>query len=371
MRDILLGITPRELDLAGCGESDDPVESLVGALGGVTTKESQFGTARVEVDGVAFDVARARRETYARPGALPTVTFTDSIEDDLPRRDFTINAMAVSLNGGSFGELLDPLGGRRDLEAGQLRVLHPRSFEDDPTRILRAVRYAGRLKFEIERETARLLAEGLRWLDSVSGDRIMGELERTAAEERLGAILALAERLCVLRAIHPALSAPVEFADSLRGDSPPSLPGLLAALSSAAGDPERDGLVGRLGLGPGHARAVRDVGKIGSRMDVLSGESLKSSEVYELLQDVDAGAVEGWMLAHSDSVVHRRLEDYLSRMRAARPMLDGRWLMALGVEEGPPVGEMLRALLMARLDGEVEFREDEERLVKRRLESRP
>ena len=114
-----------------------------------------------------------------------------------------------------------------------------------------------------------------------------------------------------------------------------------------------------------------DVGKIGSRISALSSESLKSSEVYELLQDVDAGAVEGWMLAHRDAVVRRRAEDYLSRMRAARPMLDGRWLMALGVEEGPPVGEMLRALLMARLDGEVSSREDEERFVKRRLESRP
>ncbi len=371
VRDLLLGITPRELDLAASGESDDPVESLVGALEGRTTMESQFGTARVEAHGVAFDVARARRETYARPGALPSVTFTDSIEDDLPRRDFTIHAMAVSLNRGSFGELLDPLGGRRDLEAAQVRVLHTRSFQDDPTRVLRAVRYAGRLGLEIERETAGLLAEGLRWLDSVSGDRIVGELGRTAAEERLGAILALAERLGVLRAIHPALSATDGLPDSLRGDSPPSLPGLLAALSSSARDPERDGLVGRLGLSPAQARAVRDVGKIRSRIAALSGESLKPSEVYGLLQDMDAGAVEGWMLAHRDAVVRRRLADYLARLRVTRPMLDGSRVMALGVEEGPPVGEMLRALLMARLDGEVSSREDEERFVRRRLESRP
>ena len=94
---------------------------------------------------------------------------------------------------------IDPLGGRRDLEAGRVRVLHPRSFEDDPTRILRAVRYAGRLGFEIEGETARLLAGSLRWLDSVSGDRIRRELERIAAEERLADILELAERFGILR----------------------------------------------------------------------------------------------------------------------------------------------------------------------------
>ncbi len=371
VRDLLLEVTPRELDLAISGEGENPIGSLVGALEGRATMESQFGTARVEADGVGFDVARARRETYARPGALPSVTFADSIGEDLTRRDFTIHAMAVSLNSGSFGELLDPLGGQRDLEAGQVRVLQARSFEDDPTRILRAVRYTGRLELAIEQETAGLLAEGLRWLDSVSGDRIVGELGRTAAEERLGVILGLAERLGVLRAIHPALSAPDGLADGLPGDSPPSLPGLLAALSSSAGDPERDGLVARLGLSAGNARAARDVGKIRSRIAALRGESLKSSEVYGLLQDVDAGAVEGWMLAHSDSVVRRRFADYLARMRVTRPMLDGRRVIALGVEEGPPVGEMLRALLMARLDGEVETREDEERFVRRRLESRP
>ena len=150
VRDLLLGRTPAELDLAASGEGDDPVGSLAGALGGVAMKGSQFGTAKVVVGEVEVDVARTRRETYIRPGALPTVTFTNSIEEDLPRRDFTIHAMAVSLNRGDFGAVLDPLDGRRDLEAGRVRVLHARSFEDDPTRILRAVRYAGRLGFEIE-----------------------------------------------------------------------------------------------------------------------------------------------------------------------------------------------------------------------------
>ena len=114
-----------------------------------------------------------------------------------------------------------------------MRVLHARSFEDDPTRILRAVRYAGRLGFEIERGTARLLAGNLRWLDSVTGDRIRRELERTATEERLGDILELAASLGVLKAIHPELSLPDGFADRLRKASPLSLPGLLAACRRA------------------------------------------------------------------------------------------------------------------------------------------
>ena len=371
VRDLLLGHTPAELDLAVSGEAGDPVGSLVRALGGTAISRSQFGTARVEAAGVGFDVARTRREMYARPGALPTVAFTDSIEEDLPRRDFSIHAMAVSLNRDNFGALLDPLGGRRDLEARQVRVLHPRSFEDDPTRILRAVRYAGRLGFAIKGETARLLAEGLRWLDAVSGDRIRRELERTVAEERLGDILELAENLGVLEAVHWALSLPEGLAARLREVSPPSLPGLLGALASDASDTARDGLAGRLGLTPGPARAVRDIGKVGSRLYRLSGGSLGASEVYRLLEDAHAGAVEGWVLAHEDAAVRGQLADYLHRMRCVTPMLDGGSLISLGFEEGPAVGEMLRALLMARLDGEVSSREDEERLVKRSLESLP
>ena len=371
VRDLLLGRTPAELDLAASGEVADPVGSLVESLGGAATSESQFGTAKVRVGGVEFDVARARRETYARPGALPTVTFTNSIEEDLPRRDFTIHAMAVSLNRGDVGKVLDPLGGQRDLAEGRVRVLHPRSFKDDPTRILRAVRYAGRLGFEIKGETARLLADGLRWLDSVSGDRIRRELERTAAEERLADVLELAESLGVLGAIHPALSLTAGLAVRLREASAPSLPGLLGALASNASDTTRNSLVRRLGLAPGAARAVRDIGKVGSRLDRLSGDSVRASEVYRLLEDVHAGAVEGWSLAHENAVVRRRLTDYLYRMRGVTPMLDGRSIIALGVEEGPAVGEMLRALLMARLDGSVSSSEDEERFVRRRLESRP
>ncbi len=371
VRDLLLGRTPTDLDLAVSGEGDDPVMSLIHALGGMVTAESQFGTARGEVEGVEFDVARTRRERYGRPGALPQVTFTDCIEEDLTRRDFTIHAIAASLNRGDAGAVLDPLGGRRDLAAGRVRVLHPLSFEDDPTRILRAVRYAGRLGFEIEGETARLLAESLRWLDSVSGDRIRSELERTAAEECLGDILELAARLGVLRAVHPALSLAAGLAARLREGPAPSFPGLIAALAASAGDTARDSLVRRLNLAHGHARAVRDVGKVRSRLAALRRDSASASETYGLLEDAHPGAVEAWGLVHEDDRVRCRLADYLHRMRGLRPILGGRGVMALGVGEGPAVGGMLRALLMARLDGEVSSRDDEERFVRLRLESRP
>ena len=141
-------------------------------------------------------------------------------------------------------------------------------------------------------------------------------------------------------------------------------------MASSAGGTARDGLALRLSLTPGPARAFGDIGKVASRLDRLSDETLKASEVYRLLEDVRPAAVEAWALAHEDAGVRGRLADYLFRMRGVTPMLDGREVMALGVEEGPAVGEMLRALLMARLDGEVSSRQDEEYFVRCSVQGR-
>ena len=133
--------------------------ALAGALGGVAESPSQFGTAKLRVGGVSLDLVMARRESYAAPGALPTVE-PGSLADDLARRDFSINAMAVSLSAESWGDLTDPFDGAGDLERRIIRVLHPGSFRDDATRLFRAARYAGRLGFGLEPETERLAREG-------------------------------------------------------------------------------------------------------------------------------------------------------------------------------------------------------------------
>ena len=138
--------------------------------------------------GVSLDLVMARRESYAAPGALPTVE-PGSLADDLARRDFSINAMAVSLSAESWGDLTDPFDGAGDLERRIIRVLHPSSFRDDATRLFRAARYAGRLGFGLEPETERLAREGAGFIDTISGDRVRRELERIFEEPRAADIL--------------------------------------------------------------------------------------------------------------------------------------------------------------------------------------
>ena len=139
VRDALLGQVPRELDLVVEGDAVPVARRAAERVGGALTVHERFGTATVLTDGFAFDLAGARRERYPRPGALPEVELGASIEEDLARRDFTVNAMAVPC---STATRTDWPGAREDLEAGVLRVLHDRSFVDDPTRMLRLVRYA-------------------------------------------------------------------------------------------------------------------------------------------------------------------------------------------------------------------------------------
>ena len=184
VRDALLGQAPADLDVAyapdasgqprrrGGFQTRPPVAAaLAQALGGQADPPTPFGTAKLRIGDVSLDLVMARRETYPSPGALPAVQ-PGALADDLARRDFSINAMAVSLSAGSWGRLADPFDGAGDLQRRTVRVLHPASFRDDPTRLFRAARYAGRLGFRLDPETERLARDGAACIDTVSGDRV-------------------------------------------------------------------------------------------------------------------------------------------------------------------------------------------------------
>jgi len=177
VRDLIVGQDSVDLDLAVEGDGVSAARELARRLDGEAAVHERFGTATVRAGELAVDLATARRESYPRPGVLPEVQ-PASIEEDLARRDFTVNAMAVALSEPGRGELRDPLGGFADLAVARIRVLHDRSFIDDPTRVLRAVRYEARLGFGLEHDTERLLREAAAAdaLSTISGPRVRDEL---------------------------------------------------------------------------------------------------------------------------------------------------------------------------------------------------
>src|SRR4030043_497632 len=204
VRDLFLGRANFDFDLVVEGDAINLARRLAKDSQAKLTVHSRFGTAKITYPGFSLDLATARNETYSQPGALPTVK-PGSLKDDLIRRDFSINAMALHLNPQRFGELIDMYHGKDDLNNRLIRILHSKSFVDDATRILRAIRYEQRLGFKLETETEKLLRRDVAMLNTISGDRIRHEMGLTLKEEEPEKVILRAEELGVLAKLHPLL----------------------------------------------------------------------------------------------------------------------------------------------------------------------
>jgi tRNA nucleotidyltransferase (CCA-adding enzyme) len=331
VRDLLLGEDRTDLDVAVDGE----IAPLAKALGGELVEHERFSTASVSAGELFVDIARTRQETYPAPGALPEVS-PAPLEQDLARRDFTINAMAVPLDGEP--ELIDPHGGLEDLRAGVLRILHPDSFVDDPTRALRAARYVARLGLALDPDTepALLLAD----LASVSEDRVTGELARIAAEERPSAALNLIAEWGVLDlGPGPRLSEAIEE--------------LFVRQREWAEFADRETAI-LLAVAPGdHPRKLR------GRAAKLARLSTGSPAQRWHLADGHPPPV----LALARAAGAEWIDDYVARLRHVELEIWGYDLLEAGVPEGPAIGRGLDAALNARLNQEVSTREEELRVA--------
>ena len=369
VRDVLADAPLTDVDIMASDNPERLIERIRGSGNAKVRKASAFGTWSLTVRGVEVDLSTARRETYEHPGALPKV-FPGTVEDDLSRRDFSINAMAISLGEDSWGNVLDPHGGAADLERGLIRVLHSRSFEDDATRILRAVRYSCRLEFRLEPRTETLLERGLSFLSTISPDRVRHEIERIFREQHAVDMIEMAGSLGVLAAIHLRLRADATALRAIESDPQNDARRaelLLGSMVQSVADHDVDPIIERLNLNTDWARLVRDVATVHTRLPELSDQKVTRSGVYQLLHCFHPNAVESCAMATSDEMAARWLRLYLDELRHVHPLLDGEDLMALGVPEGPEVGVLLTKLLDAKLDGLVESVEDEEELVCRAL----
>jgi tRNA nucleotidyltransferase (CCA-adding enzyme) len=356
VRDLLMGDQPSDLDLVVEGDAD----SLARRLGGEARFHDRFGTSTVTLEGFTYDIAQARAETYTQPGALPEVR-PAALAEDLLRRDFTVNAAAIELGGPRAGELRTAPGALEDLQARRLRVLHEQSFIDDPTRLLRLARYAARLRFSVEPHTwalaDRAVRDGALW--TVSGSRIGSELWLLARErDPIGAFARLDE-LEFDRAIHPAFGLreqdlaaralgllPADgaadvllLAVAFRGIAADELVVLLDALAFEAGD--RDQILTAATRAEAIARSLQSASSPSQIADAVAG----------------AGAIAVALAGALGPAEPARA--WLEELRRVRLEIDGSDLLAAGIPEGPPVGDGLRAALLAKLDGRASGRDAE------------
>ena len=360
VRDHLLSVPLQDLDICVVGDAPALAAELANATGGKLTVHQRFGTASVATSDCAVDLVTARRETYPRPGALPEVSASD-LNDDLARRDFTINAMAIPIAGAST-ELVDHHGGRADLSAGVIRILHRQSFRDDPTRILRAVRYAARFGFGMDVATQAALAEALAAgaLATLTADRVRHELERILEEANPLPALQYADFLGVLNAINSSLTAAhLRFLSA----APSSPLTWLAALIWPMSPRAATAFAARINAPANWARVIDDTTALVAQQRRLARPGLRPSEVCALLDGRSPDTITAAALMPSP-VVAERARRYLAEWWSVAPRLRGSDLLELGVPAGPAVGEALRALRQARLDGETNNVADEQRIAR-------
>jgi tRNA nucleotidyltransferase (CCA-adding enzyme) len=370
VRDVVLRRGQVDIDVVGEGSVVSLAEKVALVLGGRWVEHQAFGTVTVEGRDFRLDLAMARAEKYARPGALPKVR-PASIDEDLARRDFTINAMALALcgRGRERGQLLDPFDGMGDIAGGRLRVLHDRSFIDDATRILRAVRYETRFSFGIEEKTLALLKRDLAYLDTISGARVRHELLHLLAEDGPEKGFLRCQELGVLTAVHSALRFDDELAVAFRrarraGRAAPQPEVYLGLLGTRLSPADAEAVALRLALSKRQRQALEGAAALAQLLPWLSRADVRPSQVVERLEPFPLAAVEACALVAAQSRAKRMLGRYLAEWCYVKASLDGRALERLGVARGPAMSDVLRLLKAARVDGEASSREEEVELVR-------
>lgn len=376
VRDMLMARPNLDVDIVVEGDGLAFAEHVAQSKGWRIRVHKRFGTAVLVIDrGLHVDVTSARAEYYTRPGALPTVE-RSSLRQDLFRRDFSINAMAASITPDSFGQIADPFGGLADLERGVVRALHSLSFVEDPTRVLRAARFAVKFGFRIDASTEALLKQAvdMDMLSEVSGARLREEILDILDEKRVGDVLALLNQLGALRGLLP---------DGVFPDDVPAILAeaatayevlaersyqpvrrrvvLIAALVSPASRASAERWLRRMRFGkeyslPALALIERKAGAIRTLKD---RRPMRDSRVYAVLAPMPAEALICLWTVADDTVVRQRIERYLDVLSLVRPAVAGDDLVALGYKPSRAFSAILAQALADRLDGKAVGREAE------------
>ncbi|MBI1259112.1 MAG: CBS domain-containing protein [Chloroflexi bacterium] len=382
VRDLLLQRPNSDIDFVVEGDAIRFAEGLQARFGGQIHSYRPFGTATWIIGGAGIeqsglpdhvDFATARSEFYEHPTALPTV-YTSSIRRDLYRRDFTINTLAVQWSPAqASGRILDEYGGIADLRARLIRVLHSLSFVDDPTRILRAVRFEQRLGFQIEPRTAQLIDTALPMLRRVTGERLRNELTLLLGEANPADSFLLLRQRGILSAIHPAFVVPLDL--SARFERARILPWIRDAHDSIdlswcillADIPVADlpDLCTRLLFAKNLADAVLATARLVQNLGSLTDPDLPPSRIAARLDGLDSLALHAAFITLDNgfSIVRERIQRYANEWCAVRPVIDGHTLRARGLKPGPCYARILTRLRNARLDGEVTTDGEESRLL--------
>jgi len=376
VRDLAIGREPGDIDLSVVGNAGLLSNTLAERINAEPPAESQFQTFKIDTSTAlasvaSIDIVAARSETYSEPAALPDISMS-SIEDDLKRRDFTVNSMAISLSDSDWGNLVDPKNGFGDIMRRRIKVLHDASFVDDPTRIFRAIRYAVRLGFSIEARTAELISVSLANIDLLSGTRVRNEFELMLGEPTRIELIRMSEEIGLLGAISPGLRIGTKALQVLEsqtedGSVSTEIPDLIALLTFGLNEDEASQTVERFDGPTGWGAPIVGNARLAKHVAVLDQPDIQPSEVAEILRPIPLESIRAYIAAGPPLPRRDQLIKYIEKIRFVKPELTGDDLIAAGIPEGPAMGQLLDIVRRAKLDGQVGSKQEELDLAKGRL----
>jgi tRNA nucleotidyltransferase (CCA-adding enzyme) len=367
VRDLFLDTRDADIDITVEGDGMKFAKYLADNLGAAYKGFDRFKTGKVFMkDGMRIDVASARAELYPQPAALPEVEFTE-LDRDLYRRDFTINSMAMKVNHDEFGFFIDPFDGIGDLKRRVLKCIHKKSFIDDPTRIIRAVRFETRLGYKIEKRTMSLLKDAVSHnaFEPAPGERLLdellillGEKDPYKAVKRLETIGAL-QKICpgvrmapAARQIFRKLSAMRKYGAQME---------LLYFMAVVKGVSENNIrlICKRLKLSNEWRKLILQARHAETKLKRMSKKKMASSEIYDIMTGLNPEAMLYMMAITGDKHIIRNVMHYMNELMHAVIEINGNDLKAMGLNEGPAYSEILRKVTMAKLDGRVNGKKEE------------
>ena len=356
LRDILLNKRPKDIDLTLVNGDSNLVQNVSEYLGGKIIFKSQFFTYKLKVNNNIIDITEARKEVYSSPGSLPKIISKCSIDDDLYRRDFTINSMALSLNPASLGNIIDPFNGINDINNKNIRIIHDNSFSDDPTRILRAIRYSIRLNFNIDNQTLSKINEFKSNINSITGFRIKNELIKILREDSRSKILLYLDTLKILDIIQPNINLNTkineifdnfqvkdEYIDDLI---------LIGILIYNLNIQNIIYFAQKLYIDSIFIKTLRDTNEIKQLLQNVKLDKLKNSSIYKQLYKYKYEAIIINRYFSNENVC-QKIDLYLNKLKDTIPPLNGKEIIALGAKPGPIIKEIMDYLLHEKLDGNI------------------
>ena len=381
VRDILLGIENLDIDLVIEGDGISFAAQFAEEVGGKLRRHKEFGTAVLTLsDDFKLDIATSRREFYTQPAALPKVE-PASLREDISRRDFTVNTMAIDLNPANFGNLIDFFGGQADIKEKKVRVLHPQSFIEDPTRIFRAIRFEQRYGFTIEDKTRKLLEDALEnhLLQRLSGERIREELIQILEEDKPGKAIQRMQELGVLKTIHPKMELDEEKKEKLdhlvdifarfeiffEEKIKRWLIRLLLLLEDL-NESEVEEFCRRYRFNKEERTSIlkgrREAGGIVEKLK--ASQPLNPSFIYYLLWPLSQEVLLFAIVKTREKRVEKRIFHYLSKLKGTKIQVDGNDLKRMGYKPSPKFTQILEEVKKARLDERVKTKAEEIKYIR-------